>query len=491
MPTAVYGSADFLDAGRQLLKIWAIVVETTHGFRPMSLDINLGQRQEQRMTLLPQMLQSIEVLQLATTDLVTFVEAELQQNETLELEQREVEAPASAEESSAELDEPTYDEFRRAPGDSEDRKLGFLNSVPARAVSLDVYVREQLAFRQVPAVLAETVLLLVQRVDERGLLPALDEELAAELELDVELVCDARATLSRLEPRGLGARDAVGAMLAQAEGDPDIALIEAMLNEHLDALSRNKLPEVARALSLNMDELQALILRVRALNPRPAAEFAADADLPVRPDAFAWLQNGQIRVALDDEALPDLQINDEYAALAGDRRTDREVRDYLRPKLRSARDLIDAIQQRKATLARVVSATMQQQRPFLEKGRSAIKPLRMSEIADGLDLHASTVSRTIAGKYLQTDRGVFALKEFFDGGRIDAEPGEGQGRMAVAQQIQDLVDGEDKLQPMSDDEIVQALVARGVQVARRTVAKYRRELEIPSSYQRRKFTESR
>ena len=147
------------------------------------------------MTLLPQMLQSIEVLQLATTDLVTFVEAELQQNETLELEQREVEAPASAEESSAELEEPTYDEFRRAPGDGEDRKLGFLNSVPARAVSLDVYVREQLAFRQVPAVLAETVLLLVQRVDERGLLSASDEELAAELELDLELVCDARATL--------------------------------------------------------------------------------------------------------------------------------------------------------------------------------------------------------------------------------------------------------------------------------------------------------
>lgn len=490
MPLAVHGSDDFLDARHQLLKIWAIAVETTHGAGPMSLDMNLGQRQEQRMTLLPQMLQSIEVLQLATTDLITFVEAELQQNETLILEQREVEAPASAEESSVERDEPTYEEFRRAPSDREDRKLGFLNSVPARAMTLDVHVREQLAFRQIQTVLAETVFSLVQRVDERGLLPFSDEELAVELDRDVALVREARATLSHLEPRGLGARDAVGAMLAQAEGDPDLILIEAMLSEHLEALSRNKLPEVARALSLSLDELQSLIHRVRTLNPRPAAEFATDADRPVQPDAFAWLQNGQVRVALDDEALPDLQINDEYAALAGDRRTDREVREYLRPKLRSARDLIDAVQQRKATLARVVRATMQQQRSFLEKGRAAIKPLRMSEIAEGLDLHASTVSRTIAGKYLQTDRGVFALREFFDGGRIDAVPGEGQGRMGVAQQIRDLVDGEDKLRPMSDDEIVKVLGSRGVQVARRTVAKYRRELEIPSSYQRRKFSRS-
>ena len=113
----------------------------------------------------------------------------------------------------------------------------------------------------------------------------------------------------------------------------------------------------------------------------------------------------------------------------------------------------------------------------------------MSDIADGLELHTSTVSRTIAGKYVQTDRGVFPLREFFDGGRIDAAPSEGQGRMAVSQQIQDLVDQEDKLHPMSDDDIVAALTQRGVQVARRTVAKYRRELGIPSSYQRRKFTD--
>lgn len=441
------------------------------------------------MALLPQMLQSIEVLQLATADLVAFVDAELQQNETLEVERREVEAPEQQEATSVERDEPSYEEFRRASADGEDKKLGFLNSVPDRKVSAVDQVREQLAFREVPPVLADVVVLLTERLDERGLLPQTDAELAEELCLDEPLIRDARAALMQLEPRGLGARDAVEAMLAQADGDPDLPLIELMLREHLAELSRNKLPDVARALALSLDELQALISRVSTLNPRPGAEFVDGDDLPVQPDAYAWIQDGEVRVALDDEALPDLQVNDEYAALAGDRRTEREVRDYLRPKLRSAKDLIEAIQQRKATLARVVGATMQQQRAFLEKGRAAIKPLRMSDIAEQLELHTSTVSRTIAGKHVQTDRGVFALREFFDGGRIDAAPGEGQGRMGVSEQIRELVDQEDKLQPLSDDDIVAALKDRGVQVARRTVAKYRKELAIPSSYQRRKFTD--
>src|SRR5690606_11451396 len=135
--------------------------------------------------------------------------------------------------------------------------------------------------------------------------------------------------------------------------DPDLGLIERLLRVHLEQLGRNKLPDVARSLQLSVDELQDLMQRVRGLNPRPAAGFGDDDNLAVQPDAFVWLQDGQVRVALDDESLPDLQVNAEYAALAGDRRTAREVRDYLKPKLRSARDLIEAINQRKATLTRV------------------------------------------------------------------------------------------------------------------------------------------
>ena len=453
----------------------------------MSLDLKLGQRQEHRLALLPQMLQSIEILQLATADLATFLEAEMQQNETLDLVSSDVSTPDEAETPSADRLDSGWEDLQRANDGSSDKKLGFLANVPAPECSLQASVSEQLAFRNISALISEVVMLLVDRLDSRGLLAGTDAELAEELDLDVHMVGDARDILRSLEPRGIGAQDAIEAMLLQAENDPDRVLIEKLLRVHLEDLGRNKLPDVARSLQLSLDELQFLIERVKTLNPRPASDFADNESQPVTPDAFVWLQDGQVRLTLDDEALPDLHVNAEYAALAGDRCTEREVREYLRPKLRSARDLIEAINQRKATLTRVVTSVMQHQLMFLQQGRVGIRPLRMSEIADELEMHTSTVSRTIAGKHIQTDRGIFALRDFFDGGRIDAAPAAGQGRMAVAQQISDLVYGEDKQSPMSDDDLVAALAARGVQIARRTVAKYRRELSIPSSYLRKRF----
>ena len=293
--------------------------------------------------------------------------------------------------------------------------------------------------------------------------------------------------LRTLEPRGIGACDPIEAMLLQAAGDPDLPLIECLLREHLEELGRNKLPDVARALRLSVEELRDLLARMRELSPRPGAGFATDDAGSLHPDAYAWLHDGVVQVSLDDASLPDLQVNAEYAALASDRGTDRQLRDYLRPKLRSARDLIDAVQQRQATLLRVTEAVMREQKAFLQKGRASIRPLRMSDIAAQVGMHTSTISRAIAGKSVQTDRGVFRLRDFFDGSRIDSKAGEGQGRMALAEQIAELVAAEDKAAPLSDDDLVARLEARGVQCARRTITKYRKQLGIPSSYLRRRF----
>ncbi len=452
----------------------------------MSLEVRLGQRQEQRLALLPQMLQSIEVLQLATEDLLQYVEAEVQKNEALELR-----APAGETELPApgpEPDDSGWQEWRRGPtGDGEDGKHQWLANQPAEADGLLDFVRQQLAFRGVPALLADAVGKLAERLDERGLLPFALADVAAELDVPVDLLEAARAVLLTLEPRGIGAFDPIEAMLVQAAGDPDLPHIERILREHLPALGRNKLPEVARDLALSLDELQDLLSRMRELDPRPAAAFHARTATPIVPDAYVTVRDGETFVALDDRWVPDLSVNAEYAALAGDRGTAREVREYLRPKLRAARDLIEAVQHRQATLRAVVEAVMQEQAAFLARGRGAIKPLRMSEVAERLSVHTSTISRAIAGKHVQTERGLFRLRDFFDGGRIDGPATAGQGRMAVAQQIEELVAGEDKDAPLSDDELVAALQGRGVQVARRTVTKYRKELGIPSSYQRRRF----
>lgn len=440
------------------------------------------------MALLPQMLQSIEVLQLATVDLLQMLDVELQQNETLEARPAPVQEPAPPPGPTvAEREDSGWEEWRRGPaGDGEDSKSAFLANVPARGDSLLEFVRQQLAFRNVPAVLADATALLVEHLDERGLLPFAIEDLAEQHDVPIAMLDEARAVLLTLEPNGIGAFDPIEAMLLQAADDPDLGIIESLLREHLDALGRNKLPEVARALRLSVDELQHVLERMRALNPRPAAGFANDAEAPLRPDAFVWLHDGAVHTALDDASLPDLQVNAEYQALANDRTTAREVRDYLRPKLRSARDLIEAVRQRQATLLRVVEAVMREQKPFLAKGRTAIRPLRMSDIANRLGLHTSTVSRAIAGKHVQTDRGVFRLRDFFDGGRGEGTD-EGHGRMAVAEQIAELVASEDKQAPLSDDDLVERLRGRGVQCARRTITKYRKQLGIPSSYLRRKF----
>ena len=452
----------------------------------MSLEVRLGQRQEQRLALLPQMLQSIEVLQLATDDLLQFLEQEVQQNETLEL--RAIEPPQPEVRADApEREDSGWTEWRRGPAGDGDAKQDFLDNVPSATDTLLEFVQQQLAFRGVDSELSNAVLQIVQRLDERGLLPFAVGDVATEVGAPVELMEQAHQLLLTLEPRGIGARDPIDAMLMQATGDPDLPAIERLLREHLDSLSRNKLPDVARAMDLTLDDLGELIERIKALDPRPAAAFHDSAAAPLRADATVWLRDGVLNVSLDDSAMPELSVNEDYAAMAGDRKTTREVRDYLRPKLRSARDLIDAVRLRQQTLLRVVQAVMREQTPFLTKGKSAIRPMRMAEIADRLGLHASTISRAIAGKHVQTDRGVFRLRDFFDGGRIDAAPTAGQGRMAIAQQIADLVAAENKSAPLSDDDVVAALAQRGVQAARRTVTKYRKELGIPSSYLRRRF----
>jgi RNA polymerase sigma-54 factor len=460
----------------------------------MHLEQRQTQRLEQRLALLPQMLQSIEVLQLATADLLTLIGEELQQNEVLE--QRPAEAPedavlAPATPPVAEREDSGWDEaWSRRPaggGDlDEDRHRAFLENQPAPPESLPAFVREQLVFSELPAALADTVVRLAEHLDERGLLVQDHGELARALGVASDELEDAIAVLQTLEPRGLGAASPIEAMLLQAVGDPDFAVIRALLTEHLEDLSRNRIPEVAGKLGLAIEELRLVLERMRRLSPRPAAGFMAPDARAIRPDAFVFLQDGEVRVALDDGSLPDLAVNAEYEALLQDKTTAREVRDWLRKKVRAARDLIGSISLRQHTLARVVAAVMQKQREFLANGPSAIKPLGMAEIAVALGLHASTVSRAIAGKYVQTDRGVFRLRDFFDGERIGGAMAAGAGRMAVGQQIQDLVAAEDKAAPLSDDAIVAALGARGIHVARRTVTKYRQELGIAGSYQRKR-----
>ncbi len=454
----------------------------------MNLNANLSQRQQQRMALMPQMLRSIEILQMSTVDLCGLIEAELAQNELLEA----IATPDASTEDEAqrERDEDFDPDRFRVPSDgAADAKSEWLKNVPGHAAGLRDHLLQQLALRQLPVPVRYAVETLIDALDERGLLP-LDKDEVVQL-VGAECAEAAVAVLRSLDPRGVGCHSAIEAMLAQvADDDPDYPQIASLLQEHLQELSRNRIPEVASALESSIDEVQRLLERIRDLDPRPGSAFRDDYAPQVRPDlAVERRADGEFHVVVDDLSLPVLRISDEYASMMRASTTARPVRSYLRDKMQSARDLIAAVEQRRETLARVGAALMARQRGFLERGRSAVRPMRMSVIADELGLHNSTVSRAISGKYVQTDHGVIALREFFDGARRTKQVGpnpDGMGRMAIRHEIGALIADEDKRRPLSDEQIVDLLRERGIEVARRTVAKHRQELGFRSSWQRRK-----
>ena len=452
----------------------------------MNLQVRGQQRLEQR--LLPQMLQSIEVLQLATAELMSLVDHELQHNETLELAPpAESETVADAVDAAAAAVVSDWETPGVRPtNDSVDSLRAFLEMQPAHVDSLVDHVRLQAAFRGVPEPLAGAIVQLAESLDERGLLPLPLGEVAASTGLEIDLLEEARQELAMFDPRGLGAASAVEAMLAQAADDPDLAIIESILTRHLDALARNKRPQVARELEIGLDDLEQVIDRMRGLVPAPAAPFYEASEPAITPDAHAWLEGGVVQVALAD-AMPVLTVSSTYEALLSDRTQSAELRDYLRAKVRAARDLIGAISMRKRTLLRVVVAVMQHQQAFLAQGRAALRSLRMTDLAQQLGLHASTISRAIAGKHVATAQGTVTLRDFFDGGRESGPAGDrGHARGAIAQRIRDLIAAEDCRNPLSDEALVEQLRAMGIHAARRTVAKFRCELDVPSSYQRRR-----
>ncbi|MCA8941345.1 MAG: RNA polymerase factor sigma-54 [Planctomycetes bacterium] len=453
----------------------------------MKLNGQLSQQVEQRLALMPQMLQSIEILQLSTIGLCDLIERELAQNETLEAV-REDSLPTPQSAVSDESFDPGRFTGRTASGDS-DRKLEWLSSVEGRAPGLAEHLRAQLVWRELDTDLRARIDVAIDALDARGLLPLDDAEL--EQLLGAEFVRPVLDVIHSLEPRGIGARSTIEAMLMQVPAsDPDLPLMRALLCDYLDELSRNRVPEVARALGIDIDEVLDLVDRIKTLDPRPGEVFVQELAAQIHPDLIVEPDGADgHRVVVDDFALPVLRINEHYAAMVRAPDTERSVKRYLRDKLQSARDLMSAIRQRKETLARVGAAVMAHQRAFLEHGRAASRPLKMSVIADELGVHNSTVSRAIAGKYVQTTHGVFALRDFFDGDRTARRASEGdgaKGRMAVLHAIEQLVGNEDKHDPLSDEQLVERLAELGMELARRTVAKYRKELGIRSSWQRRR-----
>ncbi|MFK7885028.1 MAG: RNA polymerase factor sigma-54, partial [Phycisphaerales bacterium] len=484
----------------------------------------------------------MEILQMPLTELVERIEQELESNPTLELTEFEADAPteqvASSSESELTVDGSSASEFERLdeysnnnPDAAEnsfdsrsrdyedsrgraqntgerDAKMDAMSQAQARAGSLGDQLLAQWGLCDIDNRVRPMGRAIINQLDEDGYLRATFEEIAQResslvrdlgpSETDWELALHAVQLL--LEPSGVAARDARECLLLQIDSlsdravdDPDMPIVNLealaaarrLIAEFFEDLMKNRLPKIATRSGLTLDEINAGIEQMRRLSLAPARGLTEDAPQAITPDATVEYddENDRYFAYLNDGRVPNIRVSAEYERLAKDRATEKRDREFLRKNLSNASWLMDAVEQRKRTLLRVVNAVIDEQREFFDSGPESLKPLPMKTIADRLGIHVATVSRAVSEKYLMTPRGVVPLRSFFSGG-LATESGEDVSANSVRATIQDLIDNEDKAKPLSDEKMVKLLNEKGIEIARRTVAKYRDQLGVPTARMR-------
>ncbi|MEO0483115.1 MAG: RNA polymerase factor sigma-54 [Planctomycetota bacterium] len=438
------------------------------------------------------------------------------------LDQYEADHPDAAEnEYSAarmERDErpERYEPIARTRTGDPDRdvKMEAMAAAPARAASLEEQLLDQWRLCEVDGELRALGAFLIAALDPDGFLRQPLEELATRLpaELRPESGANGASGVERLEralyavqltlePPGIAARDARECLLLQLdqieddggwddEDDRDgaVGVARALAERHLEDLMQNRLPRIAESEQLTIDQIKAGLELLRRLSLAPARRLISDAPPPIMPDAIVEYLEDENRYAayLNETRLPNLQVNREYALMSRDRAVAKKDRDFVKTNLSNAQWLIDAIEQRNRTLLRVLNVVVDAQRDYFDLGPQALKPLAMTAVAEQLGIHVATVSRAVADKHVLTPRGVVALRSFFSGGS-QTDDGEDVSWDSIKAALQEVVDEENKSKPFSDDALVKQLKERGIEIARRTVAKYRAQLGIPSARLRKTY----
>src|SRR5437763_12754982 len=330
--------------------------------------------------------------------------------------------------------------------------------------------------------------LVIGNIDDDGFLQSTPEEMALNSGIPQNDFERMVGLIQNFYPTGVGARDLRECLLIQLQRQGKEHSIEhRIVAEHMDDLGKHRFPEIARRMGISVEDVQKAADNIARLNPRPVQVFAAAPQNYVLPDVVVEQVDGEYQITLNDEQIPHLRISNLYKDIIASGNTQSgEVKDYIRDKIRSGKFLIRSIHQRQQTIANIAQQIVARQRDFLEHGSSHLKPMTMKEVADAVDVHETTVSRAVSGKYMATPQGIFEMKYFFTPGYQTAG-GESLSNTSVKEAILDLVKREDGNQPLSDNEIVEILSERGIPIARRTVAKYRSELNILPSHMRRKY----
>jgi RNA polymerase sigma-54 factor len=479
------------------------------------LNQSFQQRQTQQLMLAPQMRQSLKILQVAALDLRAAIQEELQANPTLEempMDDVSLDKNAtSGDEKSAPDDDPREEmDFsrdqqvlerigqdwrdhmsdtggvRQTTSEEDERRQHFYDSLTTET-SLQQHLMEQAEMSDHTAPMLEALRFLIGSLDDRGYLTATLSDIALMAQLPLETVQEASRLLKTFDPPGIGAENLADCLLTQlSQLGRGKSVAARIVRDHFDLLVRRRIPDIARKMSLSPEVIQEAIEMIGTLDPAPGRRFADDANRVVVPDVTVEKDNGEWQIILNQDYIPRLRLSSTYRDLIAKGRLTKQESDYLREKLRSGKFIINAIEQRQRTIERITREILRHQHEFFEEGVSKLKPLTMTQIADIIGVHETTVSRALANKYIKTPHGVFEMKFFFTSG-YQSQAGESVANTSVKEMIADLIAAEDPAAPRSDQDIVGLLEGKGLKIARRTVAKYREELGLLPSNLRRRY----
>jgi len=488
----------------------------------MALEQKLRLKLAQRLVMTPSLQQAIKLLQLSRLELEETLSQEIIENPVLDVEEQQEEVPTVERESDASPADDTapkeelptaeekYDDIdveaffsdylgeTRSEGPSmalsRDSEVPLENMVSASEGLYDHLVW-QLHLSNCPSELVVVCAFTIGNLAEDGFLRATDEEIVRATEVDPERVSRAVQLVRALDPPGIAARSLQECLLAQiahlAANAADIDELELLkhvlkvIDEHWKELLHQRWEKLAAALECELTDLRPILDVIHRLEPKPGRMYHQDKNVYIEPDVYVRSIDGEYKITLNDDGLPRLRISSRYARMLEGGCLDPQVSTYLREKMRNALWLMKSIDQRQRTIYKVANSIVAYQRAFLDNGIENLRPMVLRQVAEDIGMHESTISRVVSNKYMYTPRGLFPMKFFFHSG-VDSARGENVSSLVVKERIRKLVDAEDPARPLSDSKIMKMLQREGMRLARRTVAKYREELSIPSSDKRKR-----
>ena len=448
----------------------------------MKLGYDLTIEQTQKLALTPELIQAIQILQFSNQELDSYVQEQVLINPVIETA-----GEKPAEEFELPDPERVTDSYRGEYRREEKQQYPYEQHA-ANDVTLVEHLMFQLQFAPLCEAKRKTGKYIIESLDDNGYLTQSRQELAAGLGLEpgeIEKVLD---VIHTFEPAGVGAEDLSECLLIQLASQGRLTeLKQRVISEFLEDMAANRLAAIAKQLGTDTDQIQRIADEIRTLDPKPGRAFASqDETRYITPDVFVEKEDGEYHVIINEGSVPHLMVSSYYRQVLRESANDRNLAEYLNDRINTANWLIKSIEQRKQTIYNVVSAVVRHQRDFFEYGPKHIKPMTLRQIAEDVGIHESTVSRSINGKYMQSPRGVFEIKYFFTSG-VSAGGGEGMSSNAVKSIIREMVEKEDSKKPCSDQYMADRMQADGINISRRTVAKYREEMGIPSSQKRKRY----